>query len=317
MQRRILITGALGQVGSDLAPALCAVYGADQVIASDIRLPGTDDLQFVQLDCTDAAALDDVLQSQQIGSIYHLAALLSNVAEHQPQRAWQINMGGLFTVLEGARRHACRLFVPSSIAAFGKGTPLDSTPQLTYQRPGTIYGVTKVAGELLCDYYATRYGLDVRGLRFPGLISARAPAGGGTTDYAVEIFHHAIEHGSYTCYLAADTRLPMMYMPDAIRATLELMEADPARLRYRNAYNIHAMSFTPQELAGEISHHLPRFQMNYQVQPERQAIAETWPHIIDDSAAREDWDWRPAYTLELMTTDMLRQLRSEGASHAN
>jgi len=309
MQRRILITGALGQVGADLAPALRAAYGIDQVVASDIRLPETDDQLFIQLDCTDAAALDRIIEVERIGCIYHLAALLSNVAEQQPQRAWQLNMGGLFTVLEGARRHNCRLFVPSSIAAFGKDTPLEGTPQLTYQRPGTIYGITKVAGELLCDYYVARFGLDVRGLRYPGLISASAPAGGGTTDYAVEIFHHALERGTYTCYLAADTRLPMMYMPDAIRAALELMEADPEHLRYRNAYNIHAMSFTPHELAGAISRHLPHFQISYNVQPERQAIAETWPHTVDDSAAREDWGWRPTYDLELMTSDLLARLR--------
>lgn len=306
MQRRILVIGALGQVGTDLVPALRERYGADQVVASDVRQSGAT----IPLDCADAEALDRVIAGEQIGCIYHLAALLSNVAEQQPQRAWQLNMGGLFTVLEAARRHGCRLFVPSSIAAFGKGTPLDGTPQLTFQRPGTMYGVTKVAGELLCDYYAARFDLDVRGLRYPGLISADAPAGGGTTDYAVEIFHQAIERGAYTCYLAPDTRLPMMYMPDAIRAAIELMEADAARLRYRNAYNLHAMSFTPAELAEAIRRRMPHFQMRYDVQPKRQAIADSWPHTVDDTPAREDWGWRPAYDLERMTDDLLARLRS-------
>jgi nucleoside-diphosphate-sugar epimerase len=308
MRRRILVIGALGQVGSDLLPALRSAYGADQVVASDIRPRGSAKAGYIQLDCTDAAALAQAIEAEQIGCIYHLAALLSNAAEQQPQRAWQLNMGGLFTVLEAARRHGCRLFVPSSIAAFGKDTPLDGTPQLTLQRPGTIYGVTKVAGELLCDYYVARYGLDIRGLRYPGLISASAPAGGGTTDYAVEIFHHALERGAYTCYLEPDTRLPMMYMPDAIRAALELMEADSANLHFHNAYNLHAMSFTPAELAGAIRRRLPHFEMRYAVQPERQAIAESWPHFVDDGAAREDWGWRPVYDLALMTVDMLARL---------
>lgn len=308
MRRRILVIGALGQVGSDLVPALRAAYGADEVVASDVRHRGTAATKYIQLDCTDAAALDHVVEAERIGCIYHLAALLSNAAEQQPQRAWQLNMGGLFTVLEAARRHGCRLFVPSSIAAFGRETPLDGTPQLTLQRPATIYGVTKVAGELLCDYYVARYGMDIRGLRYPGLISSSAPAGGGTTDYAVEIFHHALERGAYTCYLAADTRLPMMYMPDAIRAAVELMEADAARLHFHNAYNVHAMSFTPAELAAAIRRHLPRFRIDYAVQPERQAIAAGWPHFVDDSAAREDWAWRPAYDLARMTADMLARL---------
>lgn len=308
MRRRILVIGALGQVGSDLVPALRAAYGSDEVVAGDIRPWRDAEGRYMQLDCTDAAALERVVETEGIGCIYHLAALLSNAAEQQPQRAWQLNMGGLFTVLETARKYECRLFVPSSIAAFGKDTPLDGTPQLTLQRPGTIYGVTKVAGELLCDYYVARYGMDIRGLRYPGLISASAPAGGGTTDYAVEIFHHALERGAYTCYLAADTRLPMMYMPDAIRAAIELMEAAAAKLHFHNAYNLHAMSFTPAELAAAIKRHLPHFAMHYAVQPERQAIAASWPHFVDDSAARDDWGWRPAYDLARMTADMLTQL---------
>ncbi len=316
MHRRILVIGALGQVGTELVPALRAAYGETRVVASDIRAPSHDCGPFIQLDCTDAAALDRAVREQDIGGIYHLAALLSNAAEQQPQRAWQLNMGGLFNVLEVARTHSCQLFVPSSIAAFGPGTPLDGTPQLTNQRPRTIYGVTKVAGELLCDYYAARFGVDVRGLRYPGLISASAPPGGGTTDYAVEIFHHALDHGAYTCYLAPDTRLPMMYMPDAVRATLEIMAADPRRLRFRNAYNIHAMSFTPDELGRAIARHLPHFRLSYAVQPERQAIAATWPHTVDDSAAREDWGWRPAYDLARMTDDLLAQLRASRCSDA-
>lgn len=315
MIQRTLVIGALGQVGSELVPVLRATLGDARVLAADLRLPPDDRDVFVQLDCTDGTALDRVVREHRIDTIYHLAALLSTAAEHQPQRAWKLNMDGLYTVLEVAREHRCHVFVPSSIAAFGRGTPLEATPQLTIQRPSTIYGVSKAAGELLCDYYVARFGVDVRGLRFPGLISASAPVGGGTTDYAVEIFPHALAHGTYVCYLAPDTRLPMMYMDDAIRATLTLMAADARTLRYRNAYNIQALSFTPAELAAAIRAKLPRFRITYQVQPERQHIADSWPRSLDDRAAREDWGWRPAYDLAQLTDTMLLRC-AQGGTYA-
>jgi nucleoside-diphosphate-sugar epimerase len=240
-----------------------------------------------------------------VGTIYHLAALLSAAAETKPQVAWSLNMGSLYNVLEVARQYRCRLFFPSSIGAFGPTTPQVRTPQVTIQRPTTIYGISKVAGELLCDYYATRFGVDARGLRLPGLISYAAPLGGGTTDYAVEIFHQAVRYRHYTCFLAAGTRLDMMYMPDAIRGMIALMEADGGRLRFRNAYNVTAMSVTPAEIADEIREHIPRFAIDYHVDPVRQAIAESWPRSLDDSAARTDWGWSPGFDLAAMTKDML------------
>jgi len=310
----ILITGALGQVGSELTPLLQQRYGADTVLATDIRA-GVSGPNYARLDITDAQALAALLEQHHIHTIYHLAAILSAVAEADPPRAWKVNMDGLFNVLEAARAVGARVFIPSSIAAFGPGTPLSNTPQDTLQRPNTLYGVTKVAGELLCDYYWTRFGLDVRGLRYPGLISYVAPPGGGTTDYAVDIFYQALQEGEYTCFLAPDTRLPMMYMPDALRATAELMDAPLQNLKHRNAFNIAAMSFTPGELATEIQKHLPRFKMRYTVQPVRQAIADSWPHSIDDSVARAEWGWQPQYDLEEMVSDMLGRLEEKLMVH--
>jgi nucleoside-diphosphate-sugar epimerase len=217
-------------------------------------------------------------------------------------------MGGLYNVLEAARQYRCRVFFPSSIGAFGPSTPRDHTPQVTIQRPTTMYGVTKASGELLCDYYAARFGVDVRGLRLPGLVSYVAPPGGGTTDYAVEIFYSALRYQHYRCFLGAATRLDMMYMPDATRAMIELMEADGGPLRYRNAYNITAMSISPADLAGEIRRHIPQFAIDYQVDPVRQSIADSWPRSLDDSAAREDWGWAPRFDLAAMTADMLARL---------
>ena len=310
--RPILVTGALGQIGSELVPALRRRFGTECVIASDLRVaqPGATKSAGPQehLDCTDVAQLQDVVRRHDIGTIYHLAALLSAVAEAKPQVAWNVNMGSLYNVLEVARRYGCSVFVPSSIGAFGPTTPRDRTPQVTVQRPTTIYGVTKVSGELLCDYYANRFGVDARGLRLPGLISYVAPPGGGTTDYAVDIFHQALCYAHYTCFLAPATRLDMMYMPDAIRAMIELMDADSARLRYRNAYNVTAVSITPAELADEIRTRIPNFSIDYRVDPVRQAIAESWPRSLDDSAAREDWGWRPVFTLRAMVEDMLARL---------
>lgn len=309
MKTRILVTGALGQIGSELVLALRERYGEDAVVASDIRMPprGTDG-PFEFVDTTNLRQLTEVVRRNQVGTIYHLAALLSATAESKPQVAWDINMGGLYRVLEVARENRCAVFHPSSIGAFGPGTPKDGTPQDTVQRPTTMYGVTKVAGELLCDYYYHRFNVDTRGLRFPGLISYGAPPGGGTTDYAVEIFYEAIRHGHYTCFLEADTRLDMMYMPDAIKACIDVMEADPGRLEHRNAFNVTAMNFTPEELAAAIRKHIPGFALDYHVDRVRQSIADSWPNSLDDSAARSEWDWSPSYDLEAMVADMLENL---------
>lgn len=307
----LLVTGAAGQIGSELIPALRDKYGASRVIASDIRMPASTasaEGPFEHLDCTKPDQVHEVVSRHGVRTIYHLAAMLSAIAEDRPQAAWTLNMGGLYNVLEVARQYHCAVFFPSSIGAFGPTTPRDRTPQDTAQRPTTIYGVTKVSGELLCDYYARRFGVDVRGLRFPGLISYAAPPGGGTTDYAVEIFYQAIRYRHYTCFLRGDTALDMMYMPDALRAILELMEADPTRLRHRNSFNISAMNFTPEELAAEIRKHVPGFALDYDVDPIRQAIADSWPRSIDDSAARSEWGWAPAYDVAEMTKDMLEKL---------
>lgn len=313
--KRILVTGAAGQVGTELVPALRARFGDDSVLATDIRDAGTlgERGPYRRLDCTDAGALAVAVREHRADTIYHLAALLSASAEANPQKAYRINMDTLYNVLEVARTAGCAVFTPSSIAAFGPGTPRDATPQDTIQRPNTMYGVTKVAGELLCDYYHARFGLDTRGLRYPGLISYVAPPGGGTTDYAVDIFHHAVRGGSYTCFLSANTQLDMMYMPDAVRASIELMEVDAGRLRHRNAFNITAFQVTPAQLAAAIHAELPSFVIEYEVDPVRQAIADSWPRRIDDSAARAEWGWRPGYDLSAMTSDMLTQLRARYA----
>ncbi|WP_298818652.1 NAD-dependent epimerase/dehydratase family protein [Chloroflexus sp.] len=311
MEQQILVIGALGQIGSDLVPALRRLYGASRVIASDVKPARDDEGPYVMQDCTDGASLAELVRRSRVKVIYHLAAMLSATAEKDPQQAWRLNVDGLYTVLEVARIHQCQIFVPSSIAAFGPETPRDPTPQITIQRPTTIYGISKVIGELLCAYYATRYNVDARGLRFPGLISATAPPGGGTTDYAVEIFHAALETGAYTCYLRPDTRLPLMYMADGIRAILELMAADRSRLRYASAYNIQGFSATPAELAAAIARRIPHAQITYDIQPDRQAIADSWPRALDDSAAREDWGWRPQYDLEATVDEMLNAIRCQ------
>src|SRR5690606_20019407 len=306
--KRILVTGAAGQIGVELVAALRARYGDDAVVASDLRPISDDHGPALILDCSDAEAIDRAVRHYDVGTIYHLAAVLSAVAEQTPLRAYQINIGTLLNVLEVARERGCSVFTPSSIGAIGPGAPRDGTPQDTIQRPTTMYGITKVAGELLCDYYHLKSRVDARGLRSPGLISHSAPPGGGTTDYAVDIFHHAVRHGHYTCFLRADTQLDMMYMPDAVRAAIELMEADPSRLRHRNAFNITAMQVTPARLAEAIRKHLPGFRIEYDIDPVRQAIADSWPIRIDDSAARAEWGWQPRYDLEAMTADMLERL---------
>jgi nucleoside-diphosphate-sugar epimerase len=310
--RKILVTGALGQIGSELVPALRERYGPEAVVASDIRMPAPGERlagagPFDYIDCTHTRQIESVVRRHDIDTIFHLAALLSAVAESKPRTAWDINMGGIYRVLEVARAHGCAVFHPSSIGAFGPGTPTVGTPQDTVQRPTTMYGVTKVAGELLCD--STTASASTRG---PSARPCRvAPPGGGTTDYAVDIYHQALRHRHYTCYLRPDTALDMMYMPDAIRAMIELMEADRSRLVHHNAFNVTAMSVTPSQVAESIRAHIPDFEIDYTVDPVRQAIADSWPDSLDDSAARREWGWQPRFDLDVMTADMLAHLRAQ------
>ncbi len=306
----ILVTGALGQVGSELVDALRAKYGPEQVIASDRRQPEGSVGRFAQLDVTDGDALRDLVERQGITQIYHLAAILSARGEQNPTQAWDINMQSLLNVLEVARHTALkRVFWPSSIAVFGPHAPKQQTPQDTITDPTTVYGISKLAGERWCAYYHQKYGVDVRGIRYPGLIGYQALPGGGTTDYAVEIFHEALERGRYTAFLRADSRLPMMFMPDAIRGTIELMEAPAERIQVRSAYNLQGLSFTPAELTEAIQTHLPAFTCTYA--PDfRQEIAASWPSSLDDEAARRDWDWQPTYDLPAMAEVMLKEVRA-------
>jgi len=308
--KRILVTGAAGQVGTELVPALRAAYGDSAVLATDVRTPSgsLEDGPFVGLDCLDPGAIAETVRAHRADTIYHLAALLSASGEKRPQQAYVVNMGTLFNVLEVARETGCAVFTPSSIAAFGPSSPRDSVPQDTIQRPTTMYGVTKVAGELLCDYYHDRFGVDTRGVRYPGLISHSALPGGGTTDWAVEIFHEALRTGRYTCFLSEETQLDMMFMPDGVRAAIELMEADGSRLLHRNAFNVTAMQLTPERLAGAIRRHVPGLEVIYDVDPIRQAIADSWPRRIDDSAARDEWGWKHAYDIDEMTAEMISKL---------
>lgn len=289
--KKILVTGSLGQIGSELVTKMRGIYGSDHVIATDIRDNGSEVVTsgpFEILDVTDGAKMYELAKKYEVDTIVHLAALLSATAEKKPLLAWNLNMGGLVNALETARELNCQFFTPSSIGAFGPTTPKDQTPQDTIQRPTTMYGVNKVSGELLCDYYYTKFGVDTRGVRFPGLISYVAEPGGGTTDYAVEIYYEAIKNQSYTSYIDKGTYMDMMYMPDALQAIIDLMEADPSKLKHRNAFNITAMSFAPEEIATEIKKHIPHFEMSYQVDPARQAIADSWPNSIDASAAKEE-----------------------------
>jgi len=309
--RRVLVTGAAGQIGSELTPKLREKYGWENVVASDIRGPSESisDGPFERLDVTDRERLREVVEEYDVDTVFHLAAILSATGERKPHLAWHVNMDGLYNVLEVARElELTRVFFPSSIAAFGPETPKEMTPQETVMRPKTIYGITKVAGELLCDYYFHRFGVDVRGVRYPGVISSVAPPGGGTTDYAVEMFYAALRHKRYVCFVREDTVLPMIYMPDCLKAAIDLMEADPSRLRHRADYNVTGMSFSAGELAAEIRKHIPEFTVEYR--PDfRQKIADSWPRSIDDSAAREEWGWKPSYDLAAMTKDMLEKLR--------
>jgi nucleoside-diphosphate-sugar epimerase len=309
--KKILVTGATGQIGSELTQVLRDIYGMENVIATSNRPPSDERAAtgpFYLLDVRTGNRLEQIVADHHCDTIFHLAALLSAVAETRPQEAWDINMNGLINVLETARKHHCAVFFPSSIGAFGPGTPPIDTPQDTLQRPTTIYGITKVSGELLCDYYHRHFGVDTRGLRYPGLISSKALPGGGSTDYAVEIFYAALSRRHYDCFLADDTQLDMMYMPDAIDAAIKLMNTAPSKLRHRNAFNVTSMSFTPAELAAEIQKHIPDFTIGYQIDPVRQAIASSWPRHMNDSAARAEWDWRPRFDLAAMVTDMLEKI---------
>lgn len=315
--KRVLMTGAAGQIGSELAQALRKKYGGENVVVTDLFRPPAalaDAGPFELLDVTDAKALDGLIEKYAVDTVYHLAALLSATGEKKPQKAWAVNMNGLYSVLEVARgRGLARVFSPSSIAVFGPATPRVNTPQDTVLDPRTIYGVTKVAGEHLCDYYVRKYGLDIRGCRYPGIISHQTLPGGGTTDYAVAIFYEAVKRGRYTCFLREDTRLPMMYMPDCLKCTLDLMDADFARLKHHSNFNVTAMSFSAGELAAEIRRHIPSFECRYE--PDfRQAIADSWPASIDDSAAHAEWGWRPDFDLAAMTMDMLSALKKRQAA---
>ena len=313
MEGKYLITGAGGQIGTELSYALVARYGQDNVIIAGHKRnlpPEINQLgQAIKLDVSDFKAVETTVHQHSITTIYHLAGVLSAVAESNPERAWQVNVNGLKNILDAAAKHKCAVFFPSSIGAFGPQTPADNTPQETIQRPTTIYGITKVTGEMLCDYYHSRYGVDARGLRFPGIISYSAPPGGGTTDYAVDIFYDAVAGKEYKCFLDKGTFLDMMYMPDAIQGIIQLMEAKPKSLIHRNAYNITAMSFDPDRICAEIRKHMPLFSMSYDIDPDRQAIADSWPNRMDDSAARQEWGWNPQYGLSSMVVDMLKNLQ--------
>ncbi len=306
---KILIIGANGQIGTELAQSLALRHGQANIISSDLapqgRLP---ELTHEMLDVTDAAALATVVKRHGIRQIYHLAAALSATGEQHPMWAWDLNMKGLLNVLELARVAKLeRVFWPSSIAAFGPSTPALDTPQTCAMDPSTVYGISKLAGERWCAWYHAKHGVDVRSLRYPGLISYKTAPGGGTTDYAVEIFHAALKHGRYRCFLEAGQALPMMYMPDALRATLELMEAPAEKIRQRGSYNLAGISFNPAEIAAAIAERIPGFEISYA--PDfRQEIAASWPQRIDDSVARADWGWRPQYDLRAMVAEMLQQL---------
>ncbi|MCM3121679.1 MULTISPECIES: L-threonine 3-dehydrogenase [unclassified Mesobacillus] len=310
--KKILITGALGQIGSELTVKLRDIYGQDNVIATDIRQTNSEAAvngPFEILDVMDANRMAELAKEYNVDTIMHMAALLSATAETKPVFAWNLNMGGLMNALETARELNLQFFTPSSIGAFGPNTPKDNTPQDTIQRPTTMYGVNKVAGELLADYYFHRFGVDTRGVRFPGLISYVTPPGGGTTDYAVEIYYEAIKNGKYSSYINKGTYMDMMYMPDALGAIIDLMEADPSKLIHRNAFNVTAMSFDPEQLSAEIKKHIPEFELSYEVDPVRQAIADSWPNSIDASAAAEEWGFNAKYDLGSMTADMLEKMK--------
>ncbi len=313
--KKILIIGAVGQIGSELTMKMREIYGNENVIASTRKTEPTLKIKesgpFEFFDVMDRQRLGEVADKYRIDHIINMAAILSAVGEKNPMMAWNVNMNGLINVLELAReKNMKQVLIPSSIAVFGPETPRIDTPQETVLKPATMYGVTKVAGELLGDYYVRRYGLDVRGLRYPGIISHETLPGGGTTDYAVAIYYDAVQYKKYTCFVKESTKLPMMYMPDCLKSTIDLFEADFSRLKHHSDFNVAGMSFTVKEMADEIKKHIPDFTITYE--PDyRQAIADSWPESIDDSAARKEWGWKPDYDLASMTRDMLEQLRKK------
>ena len=310
--KRILVIGACGQIGSELTPALRAVYGTDNVVAADMIYPLKGALAEAgpscKIDATNAQDIADAVKKYNIDAIYNLAAILSAKAEANPMLGWNVGVGALINCLEVSREMGCSLFTPSSIGAFGPDTPHDMTPQDTVQRPRTIYGVSKVTTELLSEWFFHKYGVDTRSVRFPGIISYVTPPGGGTTDYAVDIYYYAVRGERFTCPIKAGTHMDMMYMPDALHAATMLMEADPSRLVHRNGFNIAAMSFDPEMIYKAIKKYKPEFEMVYDVDPLKQSIAESWPNMMDDSCARKEWDWEHKYNLDDMTKDMLEKL---------
>lgn len=308
---KILIIGSKGQIGTELTRALVAQYGSENVVAADLNAGGETPCTFETLDVMDQEATMNLIKKHEVEEVYLLAALLSATAEKYPLKARQLNMESLLFMLEAGREKIIKkLYWPSSIAVFGPSTPRNPAPQFTVNDPNTVYGITKYAGELWCRYYHEKFGVDVRSLRYPGLISYSAPPGGGTTDYAVEIYHEALKNGKYTSFLKEDTALPMMYMPDAIRATLELMNAPAEQVKIRTSYNVGALSFTPEQIGQEIAKQIPGFTLDYA--PDfRQAIADSWPASVDDSHARNDWNWKPEFDLASMSTDMILNLKKQ------
>lgn len=311
MSETILIIGACGQIGTELTQKLRETYGKDSVIASDIR-EGNEEMMksgpFEILDATDKLGILSIVQKYEVTQVYLMAAMLSATGEKFPHKAWELNMTSLLAVLDLAKeKHIKQVYWPSSIASFGPTSPKVNTPQQTVMEPTTVYGISKLAGEHWCNYYHEKYGVDVRSIRYPGIISWKTKPGGGTTDYAVDIYFQATEKKSYECFLSENTRLPMMYMQDAVNATIQIMQADVENIKTRTSYNLAAISFTPKEMAAEIKKHIPEFEISYDVDF-RQAIADSWPQVIDDSNARKDWNWSHKFDLSLMTADMLKNL---------
>jgi len=310
MDTKILVIGAGGQIGKELVQELCKIYGNDKIVASDIKHDNTITCAFETLDVLDTKRLVEIIKKHNVKEIYHLAALLSATAEQYPEKGWKLNMEGLLSVLELMREKVIdKMFWPSSIAVFGSNTPKKNTPQYTIMEPSTVYGISKQAGERWCEYYHARYGVDVRSVRYPGLIGWQSTPGGGTTDYAVHIFHEAVKNKKYECFLKEDTILPMMYMSDALRATIGLMQVLPDKVKIRSSYNLTGMSFSPKEIAAEIKKHIPDFSITYKPDS-RQAIADSWPQSIDDSPAREHWGWKHKFDLPEMTSDMLKHIKA-------
>ncbi|GAB6007968.1 NAD-dependent epimerase/dehydratase family protein [Dysgonomonas reticulitermitis] len=313
--KNILIVGSTGQIGSELSIKLRSIYGDSNVICGYYKPPYPEGFfdwgPTVEIDATDVNQIADAVKKYKIDTIYNLAAILSATAEKNPKLGWDVGVGSLMNCLDVARELKCAMFTPSSIGAFGPDTPKDKTPQDTVQRPNTVYGITKVMGELLSDYYYTRWGVDTRSVRFPGIISNLTLPGGGTTDYAVEIYYKAVKGEDFTCPVKAGTFMDMMYMPDALNAAVHIMEADPAKLIHRNSFNIASMSFDPEMIYTEIKKHYPEFKMSYDIDPLKQAIADSWPNSLDDTCARQEWGWKPEYDLQKMTVDMINVLKEK------